>query len=200
MPSPPDHDYRLPPSTPASQPHPIPFPSQAGLRPGMIDILQTNLKLFRNISKPFCTPFSRIFCAALDAVIASPDATARSILLLALSRCVLALPPRRGRHHASKTKQIVQDRIRRWESGLYADLWAEATARRQGAPQKQPNKQADEVRRCQVISAAQDGQYSKAAKALARLGLAPPSPAVLNHLRPLHPHAAPPKIPIGPAA
>jgi hypothetical protein len=53
----------------------------------------------------------------------------------------------------------------------------------------------EEVKRQSIISYAQDGRYSKAAKTLVPLGLAKPSTAVLEHLQDLH---LPAEIPIIP--
>lgn len=115
---------------------------------------------------------------------------------------MLWLPKRGGCRHTSQTSKIFQACLNRWGKCDFAGLWSDAIYKSQ-KQNSQPRPKGTgpriyEEKNHRVISAAQDGQYAKAAKALSSFGLAPTSAAVLEKLQHLHPPASsPPTTPAG---
>ena len=93
---------------------------------------------------------------------------------------------------------LVKSRIQRWVGGDLVTLWSEAvegaqslSKRSRSAPQRSIN-----IRRAKM--ATQDGQYSKAIRALTSDGLATPSATVLQEMLTKHPQSASASLPPGP--
>ena len=96
----------------------------------------------------------------------------------------------------------VKFRLQRWSDGDIASLWSEALE--EGRSLSRHSEQASSsstsvshnIRRAK--RAVQEGQYSKAIKALTSNGLASPSPEILQEMLGKHPQAPPPSVPSGP--
>ena len=97
--------------------------------------------------------------------------------------------------------QLVKARLRRWVSGDWNGLWADALSESRSkrlcqrrplpndnSPAQSTSQRHHNIRRAR--SAVQDGQYSKAIQALTSEGLAPPSTEVLLTKHPQAPPAA----------
>ena len=116
--------------------------------------------------------------------------------------CVCGDNPAAG--HKLRWREIlrrVKSRLQRWSDGDLAGLWSEALedgrslARRSGKATS--SSTSHNIRRARL--AAQEGQYSKAIKALTSNSLASPSPEILQEMLVKHPQAPPPSVPPDPA-
>ena len=110
----------------------------------------------------------------------------------------LASPPAGHRLRWREILGLVKSRIQRWVGGDLVTLWSEAvegaqslSRRSRSAPQRSIN-----IRRAKM--ATQDGQYSKAIRALISDGLATPSATVLQEMLTKHPQSASASLPPGP--
>ena len=114
-----------------------------------------------------------------------------------LPKCVLARPAASHRLRWRDIRDLVKSRLRRWSEGEFESLWEESTVKpktntRRGRPDQ---KQHNITRSIRTI---QDGQYSKALKALASEGLASPNEDVYKEMLSKHPQASQPALPEGP--
>ena len=116
-----------------------------------------------------------------------------------LAKCVLASPAAGHRLRWREILQRVKSRLQRWVDGDLAALWSEAmddgkslSSRKECSASASSN---NNIRRAKL--AVQNGQYSKAIKALTSVGLATPSPEVLKEMLNKHPQAPPPALPTG---
>ena len=117
-----------------------------------------------------------------------------------LAKCVLASPAAGHRLRWREILNLVNSRIRRWMDGDLVALWSEAVAGGQSLSRRALSSSSSQrnynIRRAK--QAVQDGQYSKAIKALTSDGLATPSAEVLQEMLTKHPQSAPPSLPPGP--
>ena len=94
----------------------------------------------------------------------------------------------------------MKSHLQRWADGDLSSLWSEALEDAQSLAKRQSRSSsstsASNFRRAK--RAVQDGQYSKAIKALTSDGLASPSPEILQEMQSKHPQAPPPSVPPDP--
>ena len=112
------------------------------------------------------------------------------------SKCLLASPAAGHRLRWREILKLVRSRLDRWEAGDVISLWVKAASsgrsllKRSSANSSQRNSN---IRRAKC--AVQDGQYSKAIKALTSDGLATPSSEVMQEMQSKHPQAPTPTLP-----
>ena len=118
-----------------------------------------------------------------------------------LAKCVLASPAAGHRLRWWEILNLVKSRIRRWQAGDLVALWLEAVAEGRSLSRRTQSSSSSSQRSCNIRRAKlaiQDGQYSKAIKALTSDGLASPSAEVLQEMLTKHPKTVPPALPFGP--
>ena len=128
--------------------------------------------------------------SSVQSVTEDPGGGSRCSRLFMLTKCVLASPPAGHRLRWHEIQGLVKSRIQRWVGGDLVTLWSEAvegaqslSKRSRSAPQRSIN-----IRRAKM--ATQEGQYSKAIRALTSDGLATPSATVLQEMLTKHPQSA----------
>ena len=110
-----------------------------------------------------------------------------------IAKCILASP---ASGHSLPWQQILQAVLQRWFAGHLVFLWSEACAHaRSFSNRARPaasssSQQRSNARRARL--AVQNGQFTKAIKALSSESLALPSPLVMQDK---HPQAPPPSLP-----
>jgi hypothetical protein len=189
----PDHTYQQPDSTapnnaPESEDVPICLPS-------LLVICQANINVFRHVPKTTRDLFADTVSTTYSKILDNPNSVYAWTLVFMLPRCILFSPKRGGKQHWNERQREIRRRIRLWNEGKYLDLWNEAlasqTAQGRGRRKKNPQNEAasqEAVNIRRSLRCVQDGQYSKATKALTSLGIARTTPDVLQALRDLHPH------------
>ena len=121
--------------------------------------------------------------------------------LFMIAKCVLASPATGHHLRWREITTLVTSRIDRWRAGDVASLWSEAVAGGHSlskrAQSSSGSQRSRNIRRAKL--AVQDGQYSKAIKALTSNGMATLSAEVLEEMLEKHPQVPPPTLPSGPA-
>ena len=117
-----------------------------------------------------------------------------------LAKCMLASPAAGHRLRCCEILRRVKSHLQRWSEGDLAALCSEAMADGQTLSRHQSSsptssQQTHNIRRAKL--AVQNGQHSKAIKALTSKGLATPSPEVLQEMLCKHPQGTPPALPSG---
>ena len=109
-------------------------------------------------------------------------------MAFAYTKLVLFLPP--GKKNFKEKATTIKSRISTFLAGRLDDLWRQAT--RQTPRRSTPSSSSSpfNVRRATLL--AQEGQFSKAAKALVSKGLDFNSPEVLRNMAMLNPPSPPP--------
>ena len=122
--------------------------------------------------------------------------------LFMLAKCVLVSPADGHKLRWREILRRVKSRLQRWSDGDIASLWSEALeegrslSRRSEQASSSSTSVSHNIRRAK--RAVQEGQYSKAIKALTSNGLASPSPEILQEMLGKHPQVPPPSVPSGP--
>ena len=134
----------------------------------------------------------------LSAVCVAPADLSCWSKVFMLAKCVLASPATGHRLRWREILKLVRSRIDRWLAGNLVALWSEAVSGGQSLSKRMQSSSrssnpSHHIRRAK--QAVQDGQYSKAIKALSSSGLATPSAEVLQEMLNKHPQAAPPTLP-----
>ena len=117
------------------------------------------------------------------------------------ARCILPAGrgPRAG--DAYSMARLVRERLRRWRAGEYSVLWQEAVnltkvPKKKGRKRKGEEEKSQEKRNAQrAASLIQEGQLSRAAKALVSLGLDQDSEEALRQMQEKHPQQ---DVPVAP--
>ena len=172
-------------------------PPEAGL-PSLSTILQSSIPTLQHVPKGARDRWVRVLAERLSSVTEDPGGGSRWSRLFMLTKCVLASPPAGHRLRWREILGLVKSRIQRWVGGDLVTLWSEAvegaqslSKRSRSAPQRSIN-----IRRAKM--ATQEGQYSKAIRALTSDGLATPSATVLQEMLTKHPQSASASLPPGP--
>ena len=116
-----------------------------------------------------------------------------------LPKCVLARPAASHRLRWQEIRDLVKSRLARWSEGEFEHLWQEASSSLKSPSNHRGKSVSKQHNISRSIRAIQDGQYSKALKALASEGLAQPDKDVLNEMTKKHPQSPRPVLPEGPA-
>ena len=125
------------------------------------------------------------------AAVAEYNDEAAWVHLLMLPKCVLCSPRRGGRKHQRTAAAFTIERLKRWNDGERASLWA-------SRPQPQRPHGRDmtaEQKRDFATGLAREGFDKKACTALLSHGLCDHSQATVAALRALHPTSAAPVVP-----
>ena len=167
--------------------------------PSLTNIFQAPCPTLKHVPKGVRDRWARVFKDCLSAVCDAPADLSRWSKLFMLAKCVLASPATGHRLHWREILALVRSRIDRWLAGDLVALWLEAVAGGKSLAKRvqssSGSQQSSNIRRAKL--AVQDGQYSKAIKALTSDGLATPSAEVLEEMLGKHPQVAPPNLPSG---
>lgn len=151
----------------------------------------------RHIPKPAREEWARTLGATVGDVLADITNPAKWLLLYIVARCVLsARPPELGAA-GRKTGHRIKEACRRWRAGEAAALWKEATGevgvqarrgRRRRPREHEPSQEERNARRCATL--VQEGQLSRAARALVSRGMDQTSAQALQEMVDKHPRGA----------
>ena len=193
----------LPPSAPASTSPPVttsapvssppPVASPAPVTPALSTILQANVPTLHHVPKGARDCWAHALCSCLRAVVCSPDDLSQWSRLFMLAKCVLASPTTGHRLRWREILKRVKSRLQRWADGDLMSLWSEALVdgRSLAKRRDQSASASSSGNFWRAKLAVQDGQYTKAIRALTSEGLASPSPEVLQEMQNKHPQAPP---------
>ena len=154
--------------------------------PSLDSILSVNIPTLRHVPKSVRASWAGLVRDVFSSIFSDPsdlDAWRKSFML---PRCILASPAHGGRTHWRDTQNLVKSRIRRWRAGEIAELWVDAlTGESKSIRRGKKTKTTSQVTLLKANDrrarrAMEDGQYRKAIQALSSVGLAPPSPEVLD--------------------
>ena len=188
-------------SGPSSQPSQVPTPSSPptpGLvLPSLPTVLQSSIPTLQHVPKGARDRWAGVLSDCLSAVVEDPADISCWSKVFMLAKCVLASPSAGHRLRWREVLRLVRTRIQRWVDGDLAALWSEAVAGAQSLSKRllSTSQHSSNIRRAKL--AVQDGQFSKAIKALTSDGLAIPSAAVLQDMLAKHPQSTPPSLPPG---
>ena len=202
-PSPPTPPSIVPPasSCPSSQPSQVPTPSSPptpGLvLPSLSTALQSSIPTLQHVPKGARDRWAGVLSDCLSSVVEDPADVSCWSTVFMLAKCVLTSPSAGHRLRWREVLRLVMTRIQRWINGNLAALWSEAVAGTQSLCKLSlsTSQHSSNIRRAKL--AVQDGQFSKAIKALSSDGLAIPSAAVLQDMLAKHPKSTPPSLPPG---
>ena len=169
--------------------------------PSISNIMTANIPTLRHVPKGARDRWARVLGECLSAVCDSPSEEARWLTLFMSAKCLLASPPSGRRLRWYEIFRLVKKRLARWLDGDLPALWTEAVAggHTLGIRMNRfrpASLQSHNIRRAK--QAVQDGQYSKAIKALSSAGLATPSDDILQEMLQKHPQADLPSLPPDP--
>ena len=186
---------------PSSQPSQVPTPSSPptpGLvLPSLPTVLQSSIPTLQHVPKGARDRWAGVLSDCLSAVVEDPADISCWSKVFMLAKCVLASPSAGHRLRWREVLRLVRTRIQRWVDGDLAALWSEAVAGAQSLSKHSlsTSQHSSNIRRAKL--AVQDGQFSKAIKALTSDGLAIPSADVLQDMLAKHPQSTPPSLPPG---
>ena len=185
----------------ACAPNPTPTDPMSDL-PSLSHVLGTRVTTLSQVPKGARDDsWSRALSNALSSICDEPNDITRWSKLFMLAKCVLFNPRAAHRLPWRDILRQVKARLRRWASGDWAELWAEAVSEGHPKPKRAGSSTKPQhyhnIR--QARSAVHDGQYTKAIQALTSEGLASPSNEVLNEMISKHPQVPPATLPTGPA-
>ena len=179
-----------------SNPHLSPYRGGWGVT--LIGALQAHIPTLQHVLKSARDSWARALSVYFSCIMANPSDLSQWSRLFMLPKCVLASPA--AGHHLPWREILkqVKSRLSRWFDGDLVTLWTEAFAGGQSLSrrigQSSPsNQQKHNIRRAK--RAVEDGQYSKAMKALTSDGLVAPSDEALQEMLNKHPQSAPPALP-----
>ena len=165
--------------------------------PSLTNIFQAPCRTLKHVPKGVRDRWARVFKECLSAVCDAPADLSRWSKLFMLAKCVLASPATGHRLRWREILALVRSRIDRWLAGDLVALCLEAVAGGKSLAKRvqssSVSQQSSNIRRAKL--AVQDGQYSKAIKALTSDGLATPSAEVLEEMLGKHTQVAPPNLP-----
>ena len=181
------------PSIPNSQPTTVPLPS-------ISTILQAPVPTLKHIPKGVRDRWARVLGDCFSSICDNPDDLAPWSLVLMVSKCILSSPPLGHRLRWREISKLVKARISRWQAGEFSTLWKEAldggwSLQKRSKALGPSQQRSNNIRRAK--QAVQDGQYSKAIKALTSDGLADHSAAIVQEMLSKHPQVPPPALPPG---
>ena len=181
-------------SSPPFSPEPE---STAPTLPSISSIMNNRTPTLHHVPKGARDQWAEVLGLSFSSVVRDPSDVSCWSRLFMLPKCVLARPAASHRLRWRDIRDLVKSRLRRWSEGEFESLWEESTVKpktntRRGRPDQ---KQHNITRSKRAI---QDGQYSKALKALASEGLASPNEDVYKEMLSKHPQASQPALPEGP--
>ena len=185
----------------SSPPQPV-SPPPASSYPSISFILQADVPTLQHVPKGARDRWARVLSECLSGVCVAPADISGWTKLFMLPKCLLASPATGHRLRWREILRLVKSRLDRWIAGDVCALWAEAVSGGQSLSKRAGSYSSTSQRSRNIWrakKAVQDGQYSKAIKALTSNGLATPSREVLQEMLSKHPQSAPPTLPPGPA-
>ena len=162
-----------------------------GPLPSLAEIQCSYTPTLRHVPPSARYAWGQALTRACAAVAEYNDEAAWVHLLLMLPKCVLCSPRRGGRKHQRTAAAFTIERLKRWNDGERASLWA-------SRPQPQRPHGRDmtaEQKRDFATGLAREGFDKKACTALLSHGLCDHSQATVAALRALHPTSAAPVVP-----
>ena len=164
--------------------------------PDLATICQASIVTVKHIPKPCRNLFAEVLCQELNTATRDPSLL-NVTRLFALPKAVLRAPPRGGRANRNSLSNAINAKLRKWKAGDIGAVWQEAVApepTKRGRKPKPVVVSDLERQKRQVINAAQDGQYGKAARILTSDGMHASSDAVVAKMKELHPASDPPNL------
>ena len=148
----------------------------------------------RHIPKGVRALWAEVYSSALQEVAADPHLLSSWLKVFALPKLVLRCPPRGGKRSDNRwnTYRWFQGLLTRAKRGEWESLFNDANRTchpvpLRGRPPKAAVNPADEITRHRVLQLIEEGQYSKAAKALVSEGVFQLDESVLAQLAEKHP-------------
>ena len=135
--------------------------------------------------------WSQLLTSILDNCAKTPDDELIWQKLFSDSKYILRASNRGGKKHKRNQDQRLSDRIDRWISGEYANLWTEALSMKQA---KRSSTKGIEELASRAKSLCLQEKFGRAGKILSSEAPAPNIRATLKVLEELHPKEAPPTL------
>ena len=166
---------------------PPPPPSVLSPSFSLDDVFSARIPVLRHCPKTARRELASLKNALWSDVLMDPTDTLKWTKAFAYTKLVLFLPP--GKKNFKEKAATVKARISSFREGRLDTLWHQATRLppRRTSPS---SSSSSNVHRATLL--AQEGQFSKAAKALISKGLDFDSPDVLRNMSTLHPSSLPP--------
>ena len=173
-----------------------------------------NIPTIKHIPKGAREEWARVLAKAINDVSSTPDNSQLWLLLYILPRCILpARPKNQGYQQAQSAAKVIKAACRKWREGKIVELWQEAlmlkrkVGKEKLKKRKKKKKQAEHAlgeERTQVTrnreratELAQEGQLSRAAKALVSRGVDLNSEAAKKEMEEKHPQVEEAALPQG---
>ena len=163
----------------------------------------TSIPTTRHVPKGAREDWARVLATTCTCVCDDHRNPREWLRLYILTRCVLPTKPRGKGYTAQSHAQVIRALIRRWRNGEEAQLWQEALKRRRTSPQtgrgkrkpsdREKTQQERNVERAAMLL--QEGQYSRAAKALVSRGISQGSAEARQEMEDKHPTKEVPPTP-----
>eukprot|EP00663_Eupelagonemidae_sp_cell21sb_P003029 gene3029-6398_t len=179
---------------------PVSSMAEVDALPSLEEIFARNAATLENVPRRARGLWSDVWRTALAHVVAltHPDAfrsqepaarrgAAAWTELLMLPKACLGPPPRGGRHHRDQAASFTINRLRRWQDGERAELWA--SVRDRPVPAGSDPKKDAERRHERCLSLVREGRFADACKALVSTGTVPRTPETERVMEQKHPPA-----------
>lgn len=150
--------------------------------PSLEDVFSRSSATLKHVPKAARSLWARCLGEAVEAAMSSSSVEAW-VELLMLPKCVLVVPPRRGKKH--QARRFTESRCERWLGGERMELWLDGRS----SPPRRPGHSSDDSERRwkRVEELVRDGQYSKACRTLLSQPPLEESVVVEDKLRRMHP-------------
>ena len=192
------------------EPPPPAPPPQSDLPPAHV-AHTTHIPTATHIPKSCRGDYARVLADTVSASLGNPQDVTHWVKLQIISKCILRAKGRGESQTAQSFAAEVKLRIQRWRQGEVGELWKEAVkavkAQKKGADKKGRRKKdrvaetAEEKQTKQNAERStklmQEGQFSRAAKALTSRGIDQHSEQAKAEMRAKHPTGRPTEIPAG---
>ena len=179
-----------------------PEPAMGGL-PTWEEAHSTIIPTTRHIPKGAREDWARTLGGTSLEVVDDEQNTDKWLLLYILAKCVLCTKPRGQGYTATSHAQVIRAACRRWRNGEAAALWQEALKRRRkptpskgrgrSQTREEPTQETKNLERAAMLL--QEGQFSRAAKALISRGMDQHSAAARDEMEAKHPEGQGAKVP-----
>jgi hypothetical protein len=192
-----DHPYTFPSQTQHMLHQPPPPPQPAPL-PSLDVICGTRVATYRYAPKAVRNELSALVPSAYQKVLEDPNNVTSWAYTFLLPKCVLFIPSKGGKGRLKNKVGVIRQRIRSWKEGRQLELWKEATTLPRGKQKPPPTATQAETNTRRTTKLVQDGNFSRAAKALISKGLDFDSAPAQADMRAKHPQVPPPELPSEP--
>ena len=195
----------------------VPQPGDPVLPPGLPtweEAHTINIPTIKHIPKGAREEWARVLAKAINDVSSTPDSSQLWLMLYILPRCILpARPKSQGFQQVQSAAQVIKAACRKWREGKIVELWQEAlqlkrkVGKEQLKKRKKKKKQAERVlgeertqatrNKERATELVQEGQLSRAAKALVSRGVDLDSEAAKREMEEKHPQVQQAALPEG---